>query len=247
MKYDKYTFFFKNNSPFSNWYPCRFRDEVGAGYNCAEQYMMNRKAMLFMDLDSMEKILRSDDPREQKKLGRSVKNFNTAVWNKNAKKIVYNGCKLKFEQNQDLMDELLKTAGTLLVEASPYDRIWGIGLSIDDPWINDPSKWRGTNWLGEVLTELRDDFITVGITASKSEDVRVKAYLKTFLAEGRKVIEVTKKEYYVTYPHEPLSDANLEKEWFVDFKERSHAYRDNSKLSGFTKIINVEFLNEKDY
>lgn len=159
MKYTKYTFFYKTRSPFSNWHPSIFEDENGIEYNCSEQYMMYQKALLFGDTDILAEILDTPDPREQKALGRKIKGFDSKIWEANAKRIVYEGCKLKFEQNPHLLNKLLDTEGTLLVEASPYDKIWGIGLGEDDPRIQDPKNWQGTNWLGEVLTDLRENLI----------------------------------------------------------------------------------------
>jgi ribA/ribD-fused uncharacterized protein len=159
MKYTKYTFFYKTRSPFSNWHPSIFEDETGIEYNCSEQYMMYQKALLFGDKEILAEILDTPDPREQKALGRKIKGFDSKIWEANAKRIVYEGCKLKFEQNPHLLNKLLETEGTLLVEASPYDKIWGIGLGEDDPRIQDPKNWQGTNWLGEVLTDLRENLI----------------------------------------------------------------------------------------
>ena len=155
--HNKYTFFYKTRHPFSNWHPAKFTDQNGVQYTCSEQYMMYQKAMLFGDSEIAQEILMAPDPRDQKELGRKVKGFDSSVWEKHAKQIVYDGCALKFTQNQKLLDVLMSTAGTLLVEASPYDKVWGIGLAEDDPRIHDPANWRGTNWLGEVLTLLRDD------------------------------------------------------------------------------------------
>lgn len=159
MKYTKYTFFYKMRNPFSNWYLSKFTDDQGIEYTCSEQYMMYQKAILFGDTEIAEEILDTPDPRDQKALGRKIRGFDSKVWEANAKRIVYEGCKLKFEQNPRILETLLKTEGTLLVEASPYDKIWGIGLGEDDPRIHDPKNWQGTNWLGEVLTDLRDDLL----------------------------------------------------------------------------------------
>jgi len=156
--YEKYTFFYKTRSPFSNWHSSTFVDDQGIEYNCSEQYMMYQKAILFGDSETAEDILSAEQPREQKDLGRKVKNFDSKVWDSKAKEIVFDGCKLKFSQNPAMKKVLMETKGTLLVEASPYDRIWGIGLGEDDPAIHDPSNWNGLNWLGEVLTELREYF-----------------------------------------------------------------------------------------
>jgi ribA/ribD-fused uncharacterized protein len=157
--YKKYTFFYKMRHPFSNWHPCTFTDDEGNEYNCSEQWMMAEKARLFGDEETREDILFEKDPGKQKQLGRKVKNFDSNLWNEHAKLIVYEGCRLKFTQNHKLLQALLDTEGTLLVEASPYDRIWGIGLAEDDPAIHDPLNWNGLNWLGEVLTQLRDDLL----------------------------------------------------------------------------------------
>ena len=164
MKYSKYTFFYKTRNPFSNWHPCTFVDENGTKYNCTEQYMMAEKARLFDDAYTRELILASIEPRDQKELGRKVKNFDSLTWEEAAKKIVYKGCMFKFTQNDKLLKTLLDTKGTLLVEASPYDKIWGIGLGEDDPRIHDPKNWKGTNWLGQVLTQLRDSILAEEIS-----------------------------------------------------------------------------------
>jgi ribA/ribD-fused uncharacterized protein len=124
--------------------------------------MMYRKAVLFEDAESAALILKSKNPREQKELGRNVKHFDVDIWNKNARNIVYLGNKAKFSQNETLLNFLLQTENALIVEASPSDTIWGIGLAEDDPNRFDRSKWRGTNWLGEILTELRACFLTTG-------------------------------------------------------------------------------------
>ncbi len=153
---EKFTFFYRTKHPFSQWYPCSFIID-GIQFNCTEQFMMFSKAKLFANESIAEKILELKEPREQKALGREVKNFDEAVWNKEAKSIVYKGNFAKFTQNENLKILLLKTAGTTLVEASPSDIIWGIGLPEDHPDRFDKTKWRGKNWLGEVLTQVRDD------------------------------------------------------------------------------------------
>lgn len=140
--------------PFSQWAESPFilHDET---YNCAEQYMMAQKAHLFDDLDAWEAIMATPNPAEQKAIGRQVRGFNVVVWEAVARDIVLAGSLAKFTQNHGLREQLLATRGKLLVEASPTDRIWGIGLSEDDPRAHDPGRWRGRNWLGQVLTDLR--------------------------------------------------------------------------------------------
>ena len=160
---DKYTFFWGTDGKYghlSNWYKCKFKCELDIiEFNCSEQYMMYHKALLFKDNEIANLILKSDSPREQKKLGRKVKNFDTNIWEENAKKIVYDGCLLKYLSNPELMKKLFDTQGTILVEASPYDKVWGIGLLETDKRAKSKNKWLGKNWLGEVLTKLRNDLI----------------------------------------------------------------------------------------
>ncbi len=119
--------------------------------------MMHQKALLFGDQAIADKILKSSSASVQKKLGRQVANFNQTVWEAECKRIVYEGNEAKFTQNNDLLEALLATRGTTLVEASPDDRIWGVGLAEEDPRIRNRRTWRGTNWLGEILTQLREN------------------------------------------------------------------------------------------
>jgi ribA/ribD-fused uncharacterized protein len=152
----QYTFFFTETSPFSQWYRCSFR--VGdLSFMCAEQFMMHGKARLFDDADIAAKILAADHPRDHKALGRKVKNFDDGAWKRAREKIVMDGNRAKFTQNPELRDVLLATKGTTLVEASPYDKIWGIGLSATDPRAQDSTQWKGQNLLGKILTALRDE------------------------------------------------------------------------------------------
>lgn len=150
---EQFTFFW--NGPFSQWHLSDFTVN-DITFNCAEQYMMYEKAMLFEDYDTAVKILETDAPRKQKALGRTVSNFDPDQWNKVARDIVFAGNVAKFTQNDQLKEVLLETKGTILVEASPYDKVWGIGLKQNDPRSLNRKTWRGTNWLGEVLTNVRD-------------------------------------------------------------------------------------------
>jgi ribA/ribD-fused uncharacterized protein len=154
MTDEKFTFFW--SGPFSQWHPSPFEID-GIWYNCAEQYMMAEKAKLFGDSRMHDLIMSATDPWDQKRFGRLVDGFDGAVWEEHAKKIVYRGSEAKYGQNPELRKELLATAGTTLVEASPEDCIWGIGLGKDDPGAQNRETWLGTNWLGEVLTELRQN------------------------------------------------------------------------------------------
>jgi ribA/ribD-fused uncharacterized protein len=151
---DKYVFFF--GGVCSQWYPSKFTIK-GKEYNCAEQYMMAQKAIHFEDFENFRNIMNEPDPSWQKAFGRSVKNFNKEEWEKVAKKHVYDANYAKFSQNLDLLDELMSYGDKEIVEASPTDKIWGIGLGLNHPDLLDKSKWKGTNWLGEVIMEVKKD------------------------------------------------------------------------------------------
>lgn len=175
---ERFTFFFTEHSPFSQWnrsasfsiplpvdllpkgsdtsvWRGRFGDPVRM--NCCEQSMMFHKAFLFGDMETAAKILAADHPKQQKALGREVGPFDEERWKSSALDIVKRGNRARYSQNPGLAKTLAGTRGTTLVEASPYDRIWGIGLGANDPAALDRRKWRGGNDLGRVLTEMRDE------------------------------------------------------------------------------------------
>lgn len=158
-----FTFFFTEASPFSQWYRCTF-EAGGHTFGCAEQYMMHGKALLFGDAEIAAEILAADHPRKHKALGRKVRGFDDAVWKREREGIVLAGNRAKFTQNAALREQLLATRGTTLVEASPYDRIWGIGLRATDPRAQDPKRWRGQNLLGRILTALREELLAAAST-----------------------------------------------------------------------------------
>jgi len=155
---EKFTFFWKTEDIYSQWHPSVFWIN-GIEYNCAEQYMMYQKALYFGDEDTAAKIMLTSDPKEQKALGREVKNFKAEQWDKICKKVVYRGNYAKFKQNKKLYESLLSTHGTTLVEASPFDKIWGIGLRESDHRAKSRETWEGKNYLGEILTQLREAFL----------------------------------------------------------------------------------------
>lgn len=152
--YEKYKFFWKGN--LSQWAKSTFTQD-GITFECAEQYMMYYKAVLMNDKQTGDEILKSKTPKEQKDLGRKIRNFNQNVWDANKVQIVYNGNYLKFTQNPKLLDELLATDGLLLVEASPFDNIWGIAMDEETASRTFPENWKGENLLGRILTKLRED------------------------------------------------------------------------------------------
>jgi ribA/ribD-fused uncharacterized protein len=142
-------------SCFSQWWESEFIDE-GINYKTAEHFMMAEKAKLFDNVEVYQKIIECKSPAAAKKLGRQVKGFSQEIWRKHRFEIVKKANHLKFSQNPELKDFLLKTKKRVLVEASPVDKIWGIGLASDHNDAQNPKKWKGENLLGFALMEVRD-------------------------------------------------------------------------------------------
>ncbi len=141
---------------FSQWWLSSFEvDKVI--YKTAEHWMMAKKAELFKDHEVLAKIIKANSPAEAKKLGREVKNYNETLWLAARFDIVKEGNYHKFSQNADLKNFLINTNDRVLVEASPVDAIWGIGMAGDHKDVMNPEKWKGLNLLGFALMEVRDE------------------------------------------------------------------------------------------
>lgn len=143
----------------SQWYDMPF-SIADQQYQTAEHYMMAEKARLFGDDDTLTKILHATHPGEAKRLGRTVKHYSEARWREHRFDIVVSGNLAKFSQNEALKAYLLASGNRILVEASPKDLIWGIGMDEHHPDVANPSKWRGLNLLGFALMVVRDQFRT---------------------------------------------------------------------------------------
>ena len=154
-----YVFFWghsKNNryGCLSNWYPASFvKDAVS--FSNTDQYMMYRKALLMGDDGIVNKILVECDPKRVKSLGRKVKNWNEELWIQHREQIMYDGCLAKFQANSDMKAVLLSTGEKQLVEASPFDSIWGIGMRAKSNGVEDPENWKGLNLLGKTLDKVK--------------------------------------------------------------------------------------------
>ncbi|HSH03235.1 MAG TPA: NADAR family protein [Anaerolineae bacterium] len=141
-------------SCLSQWWPAEFEMD-GVRYGTAEHYMMAAKARLFNDPVRLEQILAAEHPEQVKKLGRQVEGFDREVWERHRVEIVATANYAKFGQNEALRAYLLGSGERILVEASPYDKIWGIGLGEGAEGIEDPTRWGGLNLLGFVLMGVR--------------------------------------------------------------------------------------------
>lgn len=140
---------------FSQWYDCGFVVD-GVNYHTTEQYMMAGKARLFGDDEILQEIMSADNPYAYKKLGRKIRGFDQVLWDANKYDIVVAGNKAKFGQNPSLKEFLLSTGDAILAEASPYDRIWGIGLDREQAMKGTVDQWKGENLLGCALMDVRD-------------------------------------------------------------------------------------------
>lgn len=139
----------------SQWFPVVFEIE-GIAYPTAEHYMMAQKARLFGDEVIFRKIIAGGSPKQVKALGRQIQGFSEKIWCEKREEIVFQGNLAKFSQHSALKDFLLSTGNKILVEASPVDKIWGIGMSADDTRLANPLQWQGLNLLGFALMKVRD-------------------------------------------------------------------------------------------
>lgn len=145
-----------DKSCLSQWYPAPFTlDNVR--YPTAEHYMMAEKARLFNDEENLYHVLQANHPGEAKKYGRLVRGFDETTWHAHRYNIVVQANQAKFSQNTDMGIFLLSTNEQVLVEASPYDKVWGIGLMADSPQAQNPAEWHGLNLLGFALMQVRQE------------------------------------------------------------------------------------------
>ena len=146
----------EENGFLSNWYLSDFKvNEVK--YSSMEQFMMYKKAIRFQDIEKAQQILSTNDVALIKEYGRQVKGYNDSIWCGIRQMVVYQGLLAKFSQNNILCNKLLQTHNDILAECAVKDRVWGIGLSMNDPERLDLAKWRGQNLLGYTLMMVREE------------------------------------------------------------------------------------------
>ena len=146
----------KENGYLSNWFVSPFT-YAGKQYFSCEQYLMEQKALTFGDDEIAEKIMKSKNLSEIKKLGRQVARYNENLWKTIRPQVMRRGLRAKFQQNPELLIALLGTGNAILAECAPRDNIWGIGLGVDDPRVAETKEWRGRNLLGRALMRVRED------------------------------------------------------------------------------------------
>lgn len=188
----------------------QFIDDDGIKFNCAEQYMMYKKAELFGDTEIQQQILNTQDPSTQRKLGRIIKNFNQEIWNEHREKIVYQANFLKFSQNKSLRNILFEYKDKEFVEASPVDKIWGVGLASQNDLILDKKNWQGTNLLGIAINRALETLL-----AKDSMDDSNEVFTVIDLTD--KNILFTKSQYEMI--RNGFLSKEMEQKWNVYFAE----------------------------
>lgn len=141
----------------NSWFTLPLFGSIMIKFNCAEQAMMWTKAMLFEDYGTAEQIMRQTHPSIQKKLGRQVVGFRDDDWDRVKLDIVTSITRHKFRQNKHLSTKLLATGDKILVEAAPWDKVWGIGMGVEDVGVEDEKNWKGENLLGKAIMTVRED------------------------------------------------------------------------------------------
>ena len=189
---DKYVFFMEGF--LHQWYKSEMIIDDQRYISC-EQYMMVQKAALFNDSQSLEKLFKSQNPLDQKVIGRQIKNFDQETWNQHRFDIVYKGNLEKFKQNKKLRDKLLSYPHSVtFVNANPGDKIWGIGVGVFDSNCIDPNNWNGLNLLGKVVTNVRDKLINTDDNRSPITNKQEKllfviaGYIRTYIEQKYQII-----------------------------------------------------------
>jgi ribA/ribD-fused uncharacterized protein len=154
---DTHVYFYSGQEIYSNFHRCQFKDPTsGLTFHSTEQAFMWYKGQFFNDVEACMKIEKETNPPMAKALGRTVQGYNEKAWECVRLGFMTYVNLLKFEQNADFKKDILSTGSRILVEASPYDRVWGVGLTADDDRILDKNLWTGRNLLGVALMKVRN-------------------------------------------------------------------------------------------
>lgn len=165
--------FWRESDPLgfcSNWHPSGF-EFAGVSFVTSEHWMMWQKACVMGDWDTASEILSAPTPQRAKELGAKVKPYSDDLWAEVREQLVYYGVREKFLQNPELARKLLSTGSTVLAEASPYDRIWGVSMKAEDSGFGDISKWRGSNLLGRICMRVRSDLRVLDGVGIRPEEI----------------------------------------------------------------------------
>lgn len=163
METENSIFFWKENNKFgflSNFYISYFTDANNVKYCCNEQYFIANKCLLF-DCDNKtlyQNIMRARLPYTIKKYGRQVENFDKLIWDKEKYEIMKTAIRYKFSQNKKLKKKLIETGNKNIYEASNYDKVWGIGMTLQEAKEIEEANFPGDNLLGKALMEIREEF-----------------------------------------------------------------------------------------
>lgn len=160
MRIENGYYFFWKDKIFNNWKSSIFKLECLDGktrkFYTSEQSFMALKAQFFNDEEIFNKIINEEDPKICQELGRTIKNFNEEQWKEVREDFMFISVFEKFVQNEELKNELLKYSHLIFVETSPYDKIWGIGISENDDDCLNEKKWKGLNLLGKTLSRVAE-------------------------------------------------------------------------------------------
>lgn len=156
-----FVFFWKPDQPngyLGNWFNAPFHAN-GIHFYTSEHYMMYHKALLMGDQEIANAIIQNPDPSTAKKLGSRVKPWNEEIWIRERCRIMYEACYAKFSAHLGLRNLLIATGDAVIAEASPLDKIWGIGIGVTNKDSANPQQWKGLNLLGKVLMKVREDLL----------------------------------------------------------------------------------------
>ena len=175
---NEYYAFFGKANPFSNFFPAEIEID-NISYNCSEQYFHHAKACLFGDQETANRILESETPNEQKKLGDTIVGFKPKVWDKHCESIMKTALKAKFSQHEDLKNQLLDTGNLIMIEASPYDKLWGSGVGLYSDDCLAVTKFSGKNLLGNLLMQIRGEILVAIDDPAKMDTKTRKSKLRS--------------------------------------------------------------------